>query len=207
MSIRGICPECGFAAEMAAFVAQGEHNQALAAALEIPSTLGPRVVRYLGLFRPQRKALAGAKALRLLTELRDAIAEGRIQRSGVSRPAPVSVWATALDKILERPPAKLPLQSHGYLLEVVAGVADQADAEAERKREEAARSGAKGGANRAPAPTPRRGERSTEDVLAEHQRLAGQSQAKPQPTSGGPRRLGHLLEGAPRQDEQQESDS
>ncbi|GEK71565.1 MULTISPECIES: hypothetical protein [Halomonas] len=201
MSIRGICPECGFAGDMAAFVAQGEHNQALAAALEIPSTLGPRVVRYLGLFRPQRKALAGAKALRLLTELRDAIAEGHIQRSGVSRPAPVHVWATALDKLLERPPTKLPLQSHGYLFEVVAGVADKADAAAERKREEAARSGAKAGANRAPAPS--RGERSTEDVLAEHRRLASQGEARPQPQPGGPKRLGQLLEGAPRPQEQE----
>ncbi|MDR5857925.1 hypothetical protein FZZ93_02555 [Halomonas eurihalina] len=193
MSIRGTCPECGLSADMAAFVAQGEHNQALAAALEIPGQLGPRVVRYLGLFRPQRKALAGGKAVRLLTELRDAIALGRISRHGVTRPAPVSVWATALDQLLERPPAKLPLHGHGYLFEVVASVADQADAQAERQREEAARSGSNA---KAPANAPAHLERSTEDVLAEHQRLAGQ--AKPQESPRGPTPLSELLKGAPR---------
>ncbi|MBB3231734.1 hypothetical protein [Halomonas stenophila] len=202
MSIRGICPECGFGADMAAFVAQGEHNQALAAALEIPAPLGPRIVRYLGLFRPPSRALAGAKALRLLSELRDTIASGQIERKGLTRPAPVPVWAAALDQILERPPTKLPLNGHGYLFEVVMTMADKADAERERKREEAARGGAKQTVNATPAVT--RHERSTEDVLAEHRRLAGQGQAKPQPQPGGPKRLGQLLEDAPRQEEQQE---
>ncbi|MDN3524325.1 hypothetical protein QWY79_03485 [Halomonas sabkhae] len=200
MSIRGTCPECGFSADMAAFVAQGEHNQALAAALEIPGQLGPRVVRYLGLFRPQRKALAGGKAVRLLTELRDTIALERINRHGVSRPAPISVWAAALDQLLERPPAKLPLNSHGYLFEIVASVADQADAQAERQREESARSG---GSAKAPAKAAARHERSTEDVLAEHRRLAnGGTPMKPTPN--GPRTLGELLQGAPSQADEEE---
>lgn len=196
MTLKAICPECGMSGDMAAFVAQGEHNQALAAALEIPGQLGPRVVRYLGLFRPPSRALAGAKAVRLLTELRDTIASGRIQRSGVSRPAPVHVWATALDQLLERPPSKLPLSGHGYLFEVVASVADKADAQAERQREETARSGAKGPANS--APTPVRHERSTDDVLAEHRRLAGQSeQTKPTVSTRGHKPLSQLLKGAP----------
>lgn len=196
MSIRGTCPECGLSADMAAFVAQGEHNQALAAALEIPGQLGPRVVRYLGLFQPQRKALASGKAVRLLTELRDAIALGRISRHGVTRPAPVGVWAAALDQLLDRPPTTLPLRGHGYLFEVVASVADQADAQAERQREEVARSG---GNASVPTHAPAHRERSTEDVLAEHRRLAGKGQASvsPQSSPRGPKSLGQLLESAP----------
>ncbi len=197
MTIRGICPECGLSAELAAFVTQGEHNIALAAALEIPALLGPRVVRYLGLHRPPSRALAGAKAVRLLTELRDAIVSGEIERKGVIRPAPITAWIVALDKVLERPPSKLPLSGHGYLFEVVASEADRLDAEAERKREEAVRSGAKAPASNAP---PALRERSTEEVLAEHRRLQGSGKAKA-PEAPAPRRgnqtISKLLEGAP----------
>lgn len=196
MTIRGICPECGMSADLAAFVTQGEHNQALAAALEIPAILGPRVVRYLGLFRPPSRALAGAKAVRLLTELRDTITSGRIERKGVTRPAPLKAWIGALDQILERPPSGLPLTSHGYLFQVVATEADKLDAEAEKQREEAARSGAKSVANQ-PATAVR--ERSTEEVLAEHKRMQQrQGRTDPAPTRrGGPTPLSQLLKGAP----------
>ncbi|MBZ9574388.1 hypothetical protein [Modicisalibacter sp. MOD 31.J] len=203
MTIRGICPECGMNADLAAFVAQGENNQALAAALEIPSTLGPRVIRYLGLFRPPSRALAASKALRLLTELRDTIASGRIDRKGVSRPAPVSVWAAALDQLLERPPSKLPLTGHGYLFEIVAGIADKVDAEQERQRETAARSGAKPAANVTPTTAVR--ERSTDEVLAEHRRLAasGNARVSASTTQAGPKSLGELLRQAPNPEERE----
>lgn len=203
MTIRGICPECGMSADLAAFVSQGENNQALAAALEIPSTLGPRVIRYLGLFRPPSRALAGTKAVRLLTELRDTIASGRIDRKGVSRPAPVGVWATALDQLLERPPSKLPLTGHGYLFEIVAGVADKADAERERAAEERARQGAKPAANVTPVTAVR--ERSTDEVLDEHRRLAasGGARTTAPATQSGPRSLGELLRQAPTNEERE----
>ncbi|SDK30880.1 hypothetical protein [Billgrantia gudaonensis] len=199
MTIRGICPECGMSADLAAFVTQGEHNQALAAALEIPAILGPRVVRYLGLHRPPSRALAGAKAVRLLAELRDTITSGRIERKGVSRPAPLQAWIAAFDQILERPPSKLPLSGHGYLYEVVATEADRLDAQAEKQREEAARSGAKPGVKPAAAAIR---ERSTEDVLAEHQRLAAQGKggqsSHPGPAQRrGQHSIGQLLKGAP----------
>ncbi|MDY7117158.1 hypothetical protein RAN53_12460 [Halomonas sp. SSL-5] len=205
MTIRGICPECGLSAELAAFVTQGEHNQALAAALEIPAILGPRVVRYLGLHRPPSRALAGAKAVRLLTELRDVIVSGRIERKGISRPAPLQAWIAALDKLLERPPSKLPLSGHGYLFEIVASEADRLDAEAEKRKEEAVRSGASAPPSNA---SPAVRERSTEDVLAEHKRLAerrqgGKRQAseKPAGKARGKHSISQLLQGAPRPEE------
>lgn len=197
MTLRAICPECGMTADMAAFVTQGEHNHALAAALEIPAILGPRVVRYLGLHRPPSRALAGAKAVRLLTELRDVIVSGQIERKGVTRPAPLKAWIAALDKILERPPSQLPLSGHGYLFEVVASEADRLDAEAEKKKEEAVRSGAKPAASNA---SPARHERTTEDVLAEHRRMQqGGKARKPQPAEKprGPKPLSELLNDVP----------
>lgn len=206
MTLKATCPECGMTGDMAAFVTQGEHNQAVAAALEMPAMLSSRIVRYLGMFRPASRALASAKSARLLTELKETINSGVIERKGVTREAPLKVWVMALDQMLESPPSGLPLSGHGYLYEVVARCADRHAGEVEKQREEQARSGAKQPANRAPAAALR--ERSTDDVLAEHARMAsrqptvasgqkGQRQnAKTTEQANAPKRLSDLLKGA-----------
>ncbi|WFE73082.1 hypothetical protein P8S55_08280 [Halomonas sp. M1] len=206
MTLKATCPECGMSGDMAAFVSQGEHNQALAAALEMPSLLSSRIVRYLGMFRPKSRALASAKSARLLGELKDVITSEVIERKGITRQAPLKVWVMALDQLLERPPSNLPLTGHGYLYEVVANCADRYAGEVEKQQEEAKRSGAKVSANRPPAAAFQ--ERSTDDVLAEHARMAnrqatvastskGQRQtAKAVEKANAPKRLSELLKGA-----------
>jgi len=213
MTLKATCPECGMSGDMAAFVTQGEHNQAVAAALEMPAMLSSRIVRYLGMFRPASRALASAKSARLLTELKETITSGVIERKGVTREAPLKVWVMALDQMLESPPSGLPLSGHGYLYEVVARCADRHAGEVEKQREEQARNGAKQPANRAPAAALR--ERSTEDVLAEHARMSnrkptvatpqkGQRQtAKAAEQANAPKRLSDLLKGAASQGDQQ----
>ncbi|WP_144981097.1 hypothetical protein [Halomonas sp. C22] len=210
MTLKATCPECGMSGDMAAFVTQGEHNQALAAALEMPALLSSRIVRYLGLFRPKSRALASAKSARLLGELKDVITSGVIERKGITREAPLKVWVMALDQLLERPPSNLPLTGHGYLYEVVANCADRHAAEVEKQREEQVRSGAKQPANRV-AVAPLR-ERTTDDVLAEHERLAQRKahvthQRPPQhdkvaERANAPKRLSDLLKEAASQGEQ-----
>ena len=213
MTLKATCPECGMSGDMAAFVTQGEHNQALAAALEMPAMLSSRIVRYLGMFRPASRALASAKSARLLGELKDTITSGVIERKGVTREAPLKVWIMALDQLLERPPSNLPLSGHGYLYEVVANCADRHAGDVEKQQEEAKRSGAKAPANRPPAAAFQ--ERSTDDVLAEHARMAsrkptvatsqkGQHQpAKAAEQANAPKRLSDLLKGATNQGDQQ----
>lgn len=213
MTLKATCPECGMTGDMAAFVTQGEHNQAVAAALEMPALLSSRIVRYLGMFRPASRALASAKSARLLTELKETITSGVIERKGVTREAPLKVWGMALDQLLERPPSNLPLSGHGYLYEVVANCADRHAADMEKQQEEAKRSGAKAPANRPPAAAFK--ERSTDDVLAEHARMAnrqptvasgqkGQRQnAKAVEQANAPKRLSDLLKGAANQGDQQ----
>ncbi|BCB62287.1 hypothetical protein HaloA020_29880 [Halomonas sp. A020] len=211
MTLKATCPECGMSGDMAAFVTQGEHNQALAAALEMPALLSSRIVRYLGMFRPKSRALASAKSARLLGELKDVITSGVIERKGITREAPLKVWVMALDQLLERPPSNLPLTGHGYLYEVVANCADRHATDVEKQREEQVRSGAKQPASRA-AVAPLR-ERSTDDVLAEHERLAQRKahvthQRPPQhdkaaEKANAPKRLSDLLKGAASQGEQQ----
>ncbi|UXZ55802.1 hypothetical protein LOS15_07225 [Halomonas sp. 7T] len=217
MTLKATCPECGMSGDMAAFVTQGEHNQALAAALEMPSLLSSRIVRYLGMFRPASRALASAKSARLLTELKETITSGVIERKGITREAPIKVWVMALDQLLERPPSNLPLSGHGYLYEVVANCADRHAGDVEKQREEQARngfqkSGAKQPANRAPAALR---ERSTDDVLAEHARMANRQATVTTPQksqrhttkaaeqANAPKRLSDLLKGAANAGDQQ----
>ncbi|WP_237673608.1 hypothetical protein [Vreelandella profundi] len=213
MTLKATCPECGMTGDMAAFVTQGEHNIAVAAALEMPALLSSRIVRYLGMFRPASRSLASAKLARLLTELKENITSGVIERKGITRDAPLKVWMLALDQLLERPPSNLPLSSHGYLYEVVANCADRHAGEVEKQQEEAKRSGAKQPVNRPPAAAFQ--ERSTDDVLAEHARMAnrlstvasgkkGQQQnAKAIEQANAPKRLSDLLKGAANQGDQQ----
>ncbi|MGP9666274.1 hypothetical protein ACT3TY_16850 [Halomonas sp. AOP22-C1-8] len=213
MTLKATCPECGMTGDMAAFVTQGEHNQAVAAALEMPALLSSRIVRYLGMFRPASRALASAKSARLLTELKETITSGVIERKGVTREAPLKVWVMALDQMLESPPTGLPLSGHGYLYEVVARCADRHAGDVEKQQEEAKRSGAKSPANRPPAAAFQ--ERSTDDVLAEHARMANRQStvtsgkkdqrqtAKAVEQVNAPKRLSELLKGAANQGDKQ----
>ena len=104
--------------------------------------VGPAVIR-LGLFRPPSRALALAKATRLLRELADAIEAGRVDRRGRSWAAPVSAWRSALETVVEaRARLVLPLRNHNYLFEIVAGLAHQAEGALERQTEARRRAGA-----------------------------------------------------------------
>lgn len=138
---RGTCPECGLHGDITLFLDGPDLAKGYAAALLIPSPLASRVQRYLRLFSPPRKVLAQRKAARLLEDLAGAIQAGQVTRKGQTWAAPLAVWAAALDEMLESPPAKLPLTTHGYLLDVVASTAAKGVSTAERQRETQARQG------------------------------------------------------------------
>jgi len=66
----------------------------------------------------------------------------RDERGGVRRAATAEVWAQGIEAMLAwRAHLSLPLENHNYLREVVFGLADKLDAQAERQREEDARAG------------------------------------------------------------------
>lgn len=136
MALKGMCPDCGLAADLHVFALQSEVNPALAEALQVPASLGSRVTAYLRLFNPPRKAMSHRKAQRLLAELRAAVDAGQVERHGRSWPAPIAYWQLALDELLAKAERlQLPLKSHGYLFEMVAGLANKAEARGEAERE------------------------------------------------------------------------
>lgn len=141
------CPACGATHSLEALLTDQQAREAVAAALALPAPLNDRLLRYIGLFRPPKRALSWERATRLLTELRELIHAGSIERKGRTWPAPIAYWSLALDAVLEqRAKLQLPLTGHGYLLEILCGVAFRAEhrdeVEKERRCANAPRQGA-----------------------------------------------------------------
>jgi hypothetical protein len=107
--------------------------------------LARAAMSYLRLFKPPKTALRLPRATKLLQELAILVGEGTVcrdERSGVRRPAPASAWVAGIEQMLQQVDRlTLPLTAHGYLRQVVFGIADAADAAGEKVREKDLREG------------------------------------------------------------------
>lgn len=147
--MRATCPDCGAQGHLSAFFADDEGKRLAAVLAAMPPELGRATIAYLGLFKPAKTALRLARAVKLaeeLTALANAGTVCRDERSGVRRPCTPTLWAAGIEQMLaQRASLTLPLENHNYLRAVVFGLADRADAEAERRKEELLRLGKRPG--------------------------------------------------------------
>jgi len=145
VSIRITCPSCGTDFPVEAGLIEGDAKRLAAVLAGMDPLLGRTALQYLHLFKPRKTSLRLARAVRLvaeLAELADAGTVCRDERSGVRRPATPALWAAGIEQLLaQRDRLELPLANHHYLRAVVYGLADKADAAAERQREETLRQG------------------------------------------------------------------
>ncbi len=126
--MRLTCPGCGATHSIEILFTDRAAREAVAAALRLPANLGERLLRYIGLFRPQARSLSWDRAARLLEELQTIISAAEIERGGRVYPAPVDYWKTAIDQMLDhRDKLALPLKSHGYLFEIIIGLSQKAE--------------------------------------------------------------------------------
>lgn len=145
VSLFTTCTACGARQPIdAGFL--GEDGKRLAVLLgDMPPVLARAVIGYLGLFKPPKTELRPSTALKRAQELQALVAVGTVckdERSGLRRPAAPEVWAAGIETmLLQRASLSLPLDGHNYLRAVVFGLADRADATAERQREAALRGG------------------------------------------------------------------
>lgn len=136
------CPSCGteFPVEAGLLEADGKRLGAILADLE--PVLARAALAYLRLFKPASTALRTVRAIKLLQELLSLIRTGTVsrdERGNVQRPATPAMWIAGIEQMLTQTAGlDLPLGSHVYLRKVVYGLADQADAVAERARNAAA---------------------------------------------------------------------
>jgi hypothetical protein len=167
-----VCPACGSVNSLDSLIG---HDGARAALAELAALSGPlagAVLRYLALFRPEKRQLSLDRVAALLAELNPMILGACITRNGRIYAAPREVWVAAIDSILSsRDRLTLPLKSHGYLLEVIVGQVGKAEAAAESKREA-------GRAGHTPVGGPSTGSGRTVDAPPEAPRASAETIAK-----------------------------
>lgn len=143
--MRATCPACGADGHLAAFFAEADGKRLAAQLADMPPELGRAVIGYLGLFKPAKTSLRLPRAVKLVEELRTLVDAGSVcndERSGVRRPCSAATWTAGIEQMLaQRATLTLPLANHHYLRAVVFGLADKADAAAERQKEANARVG------------------------------------------------------------------
>lgn len=116
------CSACGALHSLDALIANKAASDALNAALLVSGELGEALIRYLGLFRPAKSSLTFDRVATLLGELTPMIQAKTIKLDGREFPAPPEAWIYAINQMMaSRVNFTLPMKSHGYLLEIIAG--------------------------------------------------------------------------------------
>jgi len=143
MTVPGVCPSCGAKFPLTAALQDAQARRALGAALRLAPSLADRILAYMDLFSPgDRRAIRMDRLARLLDELAAPIRAAEVERKGRYWSAPLDYWERAFDQVLAaRERLTLPLRSHGYLFEIVVGIAAKAEARRETHREERRRDG------------------------------------------------------------------
>lgn len=116
------CPNCGAVHSLDSLINDAEASAVLRAVLEMDAELGKAAIRYIGLFRPAKSQLSWARTAKLLSELLPMIKAQEVIRDGVSSSAPAEAWIHGFNETVnarDQGRLKLPLKSHGYLLEIV----------------------------------------------------------------------------------------
>ncbi len=133
--MRLTCP-CGLHGSIELFT-DDEHARKFAAiATALPGGAGAVAVRYIGLFRPGKRALAWDRACKLLEELQAMIQAGSVEWRGRPFPASPGLFISAMQQMLDgRERLDLPMKSHGYLVRIIVGDSPKAAAAAEEAEE------------------------------------------------------------------------
>ncbi|MBL3601596.1 MAG: hypothetical protein JMN25_17320 [gamma proteobacterium endosymbiont of Lamellibrachia anaximandri] len=135
--MRLVCPTCGATGSLEMFLNDAAGRKAIQAALQLPSPLSKQVMAYIGLFRPGKRSLTWDRVEKLLNELLEPIHAQKVNRKGRNWIVTVDIWQAGLDELLsKRDKLTLPMKSHGYLFEIVVGLADKQEAATEQKQEQ-----------------------------------------------------------------------
>ena len=141
-SMKLICPSCGATHSACAWLNDPLARQSLVLAGSMQYDVSSRCFAYLSLFRAPGRSLQWRTILKLLAELQELVSEPEIRwKKQAARMNSPQMWGIALDRLIENPPARLPLKSHGYLTSIAYEVANDFDRQNEVKRNQAERNG------------------------------------------------------------------
>lgn len=139
------CRSCGASGSAEAVFGDADAAEALRLAGELEPVIARAVWHYLALHRPAQRALTWSRTEKLLREIHELVSQPTIRRHHRDWAVVPAMWREAMDHMqAQRDKLTLPLKGHGYLLEIVAGLADKQEAGAERAREQGVRGQALG---------------------------------------------------------------
>lgn len=134
-----VCPLCHTEMSAEALFAHQAERDAMDALIRSVVPSGLQVLRYLTLFAPAKTALSNKRKGRLIGELLPDMHREAIAHKGREWAAPPAHWDAAFDQMHQQQVdgtfKALPLTSHGYLYSILAGLAGNAEAVAERQQE------------------------------------------------------------------------
>lgn len=135
------CPNCRAVMSMDILFAEDAPREALNAIVAAhpagDSFIRP-LLRYVGLFAPAKSQMSHARVATLINELVPMIRTAQFERNGRTWVCPIEYWRQGFEHMLalrDQQRLNLPLKSHGYLIEVLAGLIDKVEARAETHTE------------------------------------------------------------------------
>lgn len=135
------CPNCRAVMSMDILFAEDAPREALNAIVSAhpagDSFIRP-MLRYVGLFAPAKSQMSHSRVASLVNELAPMIRGAQFQRNGRTWVCSIEYWRQGFEHMLalrDEQRLNLPLKSHGYLLEVLAGLIDRTEARAETQTE------------------------------------------------------------------------
>ena len=135
-----ICPGCALTFPVIAGINDAEARRVAELMGKIPRKIAAYTLIYINLFKPQKSGLTWPRVYTLLSQMEPDITAGQINRNGRIWIARVDHWYIALQEMIDRRhKLTLPIKSHGYLYEILAGLADKAEASVEKKHEQSLR--------------------------------------------------------------------
>lgn len=133
-----VCPCCHSVFPIEASLNDMAGREAVVEAFSL-TPFGDMLVGYVRLFTPPKRVLSNLRLVKLLKELLPMIRAAKIERSGRTWSAPQDYWKMALEEMLakrDNGTLTLPLKSHGYLLAIIEGYGNKAEAKQEAQQED-----------------------------------------------------------------------
>ncbi|PVX80028.1 hypothetical protein [Paraburkholderia unamae] len=131
------CPNCRASMSLDVVLADDAPRDALAAIIEVhpagDSFVKP-MLRYVGLFAPPKSQMSHSRMATLIRELAPLIRAAQFERNGRTWVCPIEYWRQGFEHMIvmrDDGRLNLPLKSHGYLFEVLAGLIDRVESRAE----------------------------------------------------------------------------
>lgn len=121
------CMMCGGRTPVELAVENEAASRAVTRCMQSLGDVGRGMLAYMALHRPPKRTLTWEKVARLLDELLTIYDSGKVTRDSITTPTTDAVWIAALAETRDAAPTlDLPLEGHGYLMAVLAGMARKA---------------------------------------------------------------------------------